>query len=73
MVHTCFHNFFRGKFIFVFHLFIISAYGQVTFTEVTSSAGSQLGEGTARGMAWGDFNKDNFIDLFLPTAGNVPN
>jgi hypothetical protein len=73
MVHLCFHNFFRGNFILVFHLFIISAYGQVTFTDVTASSGSQLGEGTARGMAWGDFNKDNFIDLFLPTAGNVPN
>ncbi len=50
-----------------------SLYAQVTFTDVTASAGQGLGEGTSRSISWVDFNNDGLLDLYLPTAGNVPN
>ncbi len=50
-----------------------SSMSQVTFTDVSSIAGTGLGEGTARGFSWTDFNKDSFPDLFIPTAGAIPN
>lgn len=46
---------------------------QVTFTDVSDSAGPGLGDGTARGISWVDFNNDGKLDLFVPTAGTVPN
>lgn len=49
------------------------AQAQVTFTDVTASAGQGLGEGTSRSISWVDFNNDGLLDLYLPTAGNVPN
>lgn len=54
---------------------LISAhtFAQVTFTDVTGTSGTGLGETTTRGLAWVDFNKDGLLDLFVPTAGNVPN
>ncbi len=54
-------------------LYTIASRGQVTFTDVTATAGTGLGETTTRGIAWADFNNDGFLDLFVPTAGNVPN
>jgi hypothetical protein len=47
--------------------------GQVTFTDITATAGTGLGETTTRGIAWVDFNNDGYPDLFVPTAGTVPN
>ena len=49
------------------------ARAQVTFTDVTSISGIGLGETTTRGIAWVDFNNDGLLDLYVPTAGNVPN
>ncbi len=46
---------------------------QVTFTDVTAGAGQGLGEGTSRSISWADYNNDGLPDLYLPTAGNVPN
>lgn len=51
----------------------LSAYSQTTFTDVTTTAGTGLGDGTARGFSWVDFDNDGLLDLFIPTAGNVPN
>ena len=46
---------------------------QVTFTDVTATAGTGLGETTTRGIAWADFNNDGYTDLFVPTSGTAPN
>lgn len=51
--------------------FLASA--QVTFTDVTASAGTNLGEGTSRGICWIDFNSDGRLDLFVPTSGSSAN
>ncbi|MBX2989534.1 MAG: VCBS repeat-containing protein [Bacteroidetes bacterium] len=51
----------------------LSANSQTTFTDVTATAGTGLGDGTARGFSWVDFDNDGLLDLFIPTAGNVPN
>lgn len=51
----------------------VPAVGQTTFTDVTASAGTGLGDGTARGFSWVDFDNDGLLDLFVPTAGTVPN
>jgi hypothetical protein len=51
----------------------LPASAQVSFTDVTASSGTGLGETTTRGVAWVDFDNDGYIDLFVPTAGSVPN
>jgi len=51
----------------------LRANSQVTFTDVSASAGQGLGDGTTRSISWGDFNNDGLLDLYLPTAGSVPN
>jgi hypothetical protein len=48
-------------------------HAQITFTDVTATAGTGLGDGTARPVAWGDSNNDGLPDLFLPTSGSSTN
>ncbi len=58
---------------FIIFLSFSSVNAQLTFTEVSTSAGSGLGDGTTRGISWADFNSDGLLDLFVPTAGSSPN
>ena len=51
----------------------VRAPAQVTFTDVTASAGTGLGETTTRGLAWVDFNNDGLPDLYVPTSGSSAN
>jgi hypothetical protein len=37
------------------------------FTKVTAGPGSDIGN--SRGAAWGDYDNDGFIDLFVPNIG----
>ncbi|MBS4029165.1 MAG: CRTAC1 family protein [Ignavibacteriales bacterium] len=53
--------------------FSFNASSQISFVDVTSASGTGLGDGTARGIAWIDFNNDGFHDLFVPTSGSSPN
>jgi enediyne biosynthesis protein E4 len=73
MKNFYFLKFFNRNSIIIFLIFAASVNAQITFTETTASAGTALGEGTARGISWFDFNNDNLLDLFVPTAGNIPN
>ncbi len=55
-------------------LFIpIHTKAQVTFTDITATAGTGLGETTTRGIAWTDLNNDGYPDLFVPTSGTSAN
>jgi hypothetical protein len=58
--------------VFILALIVETA-AQTTFTDVTAIAGTGLGETTTRGIAWADYNNDGLPDLFVPTAGSVPN
>lgn len=63
-----------GHYVVVLALLACRAsFAQVSFTDVSASAGTGISEGTARGIAWADFNNDGWEDLFVPTAGNTPN
>ncbi|MBI5473111.1 MAG: CRTAC1 family protein, partial [Ignavibacteriae bacterium] len=50
-----------------------AAFSQVTFTDVSATAGSGIGDGTTRSISWVDYNSDGYLDLYVPTAGNAPN
>ena len=43
--------------------------GNGTFTEVTDQAG--LGLCNGRAAAWGDYNNDGYLDLYVVNSGNV--
>jgi hypothetical protein len=60
-------------FALVCFLVVASSHSQVTFTDVTATAGTGLGETTTRGIAWVDFNNDGLLDLYVPTSGSSPN
>jgi len=50
---------------------LTNAAAEINFEEVTDSAGiSTIGK--SWGSAWGDFNNDNFPDLWLGNHGRVP-
>ena len=57
----------------LFLLLLSRAPAQTTFTDVTDSAATGLGEGTSRAVAWNDFNRDGWPDLFVPTSGTSAN
>lgn len=60
-------------FVLVCFLVVTPSRSQVTFTDVTATAGTGLGETTTRGISWVDFNNDGLLDLYVPTAGSTPN
>jgi hypothetical protein len=59
--------------IVTYAVLALISHAQVTFTDVTQTAGTGLGETTTRGISWVDFNNDGFPDLFVPTAGSAAN
>ncbi|MBM4165723.1 MAG: T9SS type A sorting domain-containing protein [Ignavibacteria bacterium] len=67
---------FFHRFIFFFLLSFFLSHlvaSQTTFTDVASSAGIGLADGSARGCSWVDFNNDGLLDLYVPTGGNSAN
>ena len=58
---------------FLILIVTVQATAQVTFTDVTATAGTGLGETTTRGIAWADYNNDGYPDLFVPTSGSSAN
>ena len=53
-----------------FEITVLDVGAEDAYTEVTSTVG--LGDaGVTNALAWGDFNKDNLVDVFLANAGGA--